>query len=48
MRRDLPGCISRQAQGQRDLLIDPGRLAASIALRRLPHADQRVAPASQH
>ena len=33
--------------GQRDLPIDPGRLAASIALCRLPHADQRVAPAPQ-
>jgi hypothetical protein len=31
--------------GQRDLAIDPRRLAAFIALRRLPHADQRVAPA---
>jgi hypothetical protein len=34
--------------GQRDLSIDPGRLTASIALCRLPHADQRVAPAPQH
>jgi hypothetical protein len=34
--------------GQRDLPIDPGRLATSVALRRLPHAEQRVAPASQH
>ncbi len=33
--------------GQRDLSIDPGRLTASIALGRLPHADQRVAPAPQ-
>src|SRR6266516_6129372 len=34
--------------GQRDLPVDPRRLAASVALRRPPHADQRVAPAPQH
>jgi hypothetical protein len=33
---------------QRDLPIDPGGLAPSVQLRRLPHADQRVAPAPQH
>jgi hypothetical protein len=33
--------------GQRGLPVDPGRRAASIALRRLPHAEQRVAPAPQ-
>jgi hypothetical protein len=35
-------------RGQRDLPIDPGRFSASIALRCLPHAGQRVAPAPQH
>ena len=34
--------------GQCELPVDPGRLAASVALRRLPHAQQRVAPAPQH
>src|SRR6266498_2330431 len=34
--------------GQRDQLIDPRRPAARVALRRLPHADQRVTPAPQH
>ena len=33
---------------QRDLPVDPGGLAPSIALRHLPHADQRVGPAPQH
>jgi hypothetical protein len=33
---------------QRDLPVDPGGLAPSIALRHLPHADQRVRPAPQH
>ena len=28
--------------------VDPRGLAASVALRHLPHADQRVAPAAQH
>src|SRR5918993_4626845 len=35
-------------RGECDLPVDPGRLTASIALRRLPHAQQRVAPAPQH
>jgi hypothetical protein len=34
--------------GQRDLPIDARRLAASIALRDLPHADERVGAAAQH
>ena len=34
--------------GQRDLPVDARRLAASIALRDLPHADQRVGQAPQH
>ncbi len=34
--------------GQGDLSVDTRRLAASIALRYLPHADQRVAAAPQH
>ena len=34
--------------GQRDLPVDPRGLAASVALRHLPHADQRVRPAPQH
>jgi hypothetical protein len=34
--------------GQRDLPVDARRLAAGVALRRLPHAEQRVAPAAQH
>ena len=34
--------------GQRDLPVDPRRLAASVALRHLPHADQRVRPGPQH
>ena len=33
---------------QRDLPVDPGGLAPSIALRHLPHADQRVGAAPQH
>ena len=33
---------------QRDLPVDPGGLAPGIALRHLPHADQRVRPAPQH
>ena len=33
---------------QRDLPVDPGGLASSVQLRRLAHADQRVAPAAQH
>jgi hypothetical protein len=33
---------------QRELPVDPGRRAASVALRGLPHAQQRVAPAAQH
>src|SRR6266516_3080232 len=33
---------------QRDLPADPGGLAPSVALRHLPHADQRVGPAAQH
>src|SRR6266516_4060903 len=33
---------------QRDLPVDPGGLAPSVALRHLPHADQRVRPAPQH
>src|SRR5437588_58575 len=31
-----------------DFPVDPGGLAASVPLRHLPHAEQRVAPASQH
>lgn len=34
--------------GQRDLPIDTRRLAASVTLRDLPHADQRVGAAAQH
>ncbi len=34
--------------GQRDLPVDARGLAASIALRHLPHAHQRVRPAPQH
>jgi site-specific DNA recombinase len=34
--------------GQRDLPVDPRRLAAGVALRGLPHADQRVRPTPQH
>ncbi len=34
--------------GQRDLPVNPRRPAARVALRHLPHADQRVAPAPQH
>ena len=34
--------------GQRDQPVDPRRPAACVALRHLPHADQRVAPAPQH
>jgi hypothetical protein len=33
--------------GQRDQPVDPRRPAARVALRRLPHADQRVAPTPQ-
>ena len=33
--------------GQRDLPVDPGGLAASVALGHPPHADQRVGPAAQ-
>ncbi len=33
--------------GQRDQPVDPRRPAARVALRHLPHADQRVAPAPQ-
>ena len=33
---------------QRDLPVDPGGLAPSVALRHLPHADQRVRPGPQH
>ena len=33
---------------QRDLPVDPGGPAPGIALRHLPHADQRVGPAPQH
>ena len=33
---------------QRDLPVDPGGLAPGVALRHLPHADQRVGPAPQH
>ena len=34
--------------GQRDLPVYPGGPASSVALRHLPHADQRVRPAPQH
>ena len=34
--------------GQRDLPVDPRRPAAGVALRDLPHADQRVRPGPQH
>ena len=34
--------------GQRDQPVDPRRPAARVALRHLPHADQRVTPAPQH
>jgi hypothetical protein len=33
---------------QRDLPVDPGGLAPGVALRHLPHADQRVRPGPQH
>ena len=33
---------------QRDLPVDPGGLAPGVALRHLPHADQRVSAAPQH
>jgi hypothetical protein len=33
---------------QRDFPVDPGRAPPGIALGRLPHADQRVAPRPQH
>ena len=33
---------------QSDLPVDPGGLAPSVALRHLPHADQRVRPGPQH
>ena len=33
---------------QGDLPVDPGGPAPGVALRHLPHADQRVGPASQH
>jgi hypothetical protein len=33
---------------QSDLPVDPGGLAPSVALRHLPHADQRVGSAPQH
>src|SRR5258707_1889818 len=42
--RHLGPCLA----GQGDLPVDPRRPAARVALRRLPHADQRVAPAPQH
>ena len=35
-------------RGQRDLPVDPGGPAPSVALRHLPHADQRVRPGPQH
>jgi hypothetical protein len=35
-------------RSQRDLPVDPGGLAPGIALRHLPHADQRVGAAAQH
>jgi site-specific DNA recombinase len=35
-------------EGQGDLPVDPRRLAAGVALRDLPHADQRVRPGPQH
>jgi hypothetical protein len=34
--------------GQRDLPVNPRSPAASVALRDLPHTDQRVRPAPQH
>ena len=34
--------------GQRDLPVNPRGPAARVALRHLPHADQRVRPAAQH
>jgi site-specific DNA recombinase len=33
---------------QRDLPVDPGGLAPGVALRHLPHADQRAGAAAQH
>jgi hypothetical protein len=50
------GTVAMQARCQRrpipgrqcDLPVDTRRLAASVALRNLPHAHQRVAVASQH
>jgi hypothetical protein len=42
-------CQGRPIPGrQRDLPVDTRRLAASVALRDLPHAHKRVAVASQH
>ena len=35
-------------RSQRDLPVDPCGLAPSVALRHLPHADQRVSAAAQH
>ena len=43
-----PRQLSPVAGGQRDLPVDARRLAASVALRDLPHADQRVGQAPQH
>jgi pimeloyl-ACP methyl ester carboxylesterase len=42
------GHLRPGGRGQRDLPIDARGLAPSIALRHLPHADQRVRPGSQH
>ena len=39
-----PAANSPCRGGQHDLPVDPGGLAPSVALRHLPHADQRVRP----
>ncbi len=40
--------LSPRLAGQRDLPVDSRGPAARVALRHLPHADQRAAPAPQH
>src|ERR1019366_4252784 len=40
--------LSPRLAGQRDQPVDSRSPAARVALRHLPHADQRVAPAPQH
>ena len=44
LHRHLGPCLA----GQRDQPVDPRGPAARVALRHLPHADQRAAPAPQH